>query len=260
MKSLRQKIWDLVEPSTGDGVFTGWNDIYDYAMIVIIIVSLIPLAFKTEPLIFTIVDKVAAVFFAVDYLLRWVTYDIAKPKHRKFAFLIYPFTPMAIVDLLSIMPSLSLISSGFRILKVFRLLRTLRVFRAMKFVLYSKNIQILANVLTGQKKALYAVGALAGAYVLLSALLVFNVEPDTFNDYFEAIYWATVSLTTMGYGDIYPVTTLGRVVTMASSFVGIAIVALPAGIITAGYMDEIKAAKMEAAKEESESQETIKES
>lgn len=252
MKSFRQKIWDLIEPSTGDGVFTGWNDIYDYAMIVIILISLVPLAFKEEPSFFTIIDKGAAVFFAIDYLLRWITYDIAKPKHRGFAFLIYPFTPMAIVDLLSILPSLSLISSGFRILKVFRLLRTLRVFRAMKFVRYSKNIQILSNVLTGQKKALMAVGALAGAYVLISALLVFNVEPETFDDYFEAIYWATVSLTTMGYGDIYPVTTLGRIVTMASSFVGIAIVALPAGIITAGYMDEIKAAKEESVKEENE--------
>ena len=68
----------------------------------------------------------------------------------------------------------------------------------------------------------------------------FNVEPDTFDNFFSAIYWATVSLTTMGYGDIYPVSTIGRVVTMLSSFVGIAIVALPAGIITAGYMDEIK--------------------
>lgn len=73
----------------------------------------------------------------------------------------------------------------------------------------------------------------------ISALVVFNVEPDSFNSFFDAIYWATVSLTTMGYGDIYPVTEIGRVVTMISSLFGIAIVALPAGIITAGYMDEL---------------------
>ena len=81
---------------------------------------------------------------------------------------------------------------------------------------------------------------LAAAYIVICALIIFNVEPDTFDNFFSAIYWATVSLTTMGYGDIYPVSTIGRVVTMLSSFVGIAIVALPAGIITAGYMDEIK--------------------
>ena len=81
---------------------------------------------------------------------------------------------------------------------------------------------------------------LALGYIVISALVVFNVEPDSFDSFFDAIYWATVSLTTMGYGDIYPVTQIGRVVTMVSSLFGIAIVALPAGIITAGYMDELK--------------------
>ena len=74
---------------------------------------------------------------------------------------------------------------------------------------------------------------------MISALVIFNVEPESFNSFFDAIYWATVSLTTMGYGDIYPVTTIGRIVTMVSSVFGIAIIALPSGIITAGYMDEI---------------------
>ena len=91
-----------------------------------------------------------------------------------------------------------------------------------------------------QKAPLLAVGTLSAAYILISALVVFNVEPDTFNNFFEAIYWAAVSLTTVGYGDIYPVSTAGRIVTMVSSFVGIAIVALPSGIITAGYLDEVQ--------------------
>lgn len=74
----------------------------------------------------------------------------------------------------------------------------------------------------------------------MSALIVFNVEPDTFPTFFDAIYWATVSLTTVGYGDIYAVSGAGKVITMISALFGIAIVALPAGIVTAGYMDEIK--------------------
>ena len=81
---------------------------------------------------------------------------------------------------------------------------------------------------------------MAVVYVLVSALIIINVEPDSFNNFFDAVYWATVSLTTMGYGDIYPVTTIGRIVTMLSSVFGIAIVALPSGIITAGYMNEIQ--------------------
>lgn len=77
-------------------------------------------------------------------------------------------------------------------------------------------------------------------YVIISALIVFNVEPDTFGTFFDAIYWACVSLTTVGYGDIYPVTVVGRLVAMISSIFGISIVALPSGIITAGYMDQLK--------------------
>jgi voltage-gated potassium channel len=80
---------------------------------------------------------------------------------------------------------------------------------------------------------------LAIAYIIISALIIFNIEPDSFGTFFDAVYWATVSLTTMGYGDIYPVTSIGRIVTMVSAIFGIAIVALPAGIITAGYMHEI---------------------
>lgn len=95
-----------------------------------------------------------------------------------------------------------------------------------------------------------AVCTLALGYIIVSALIVFNVEGDSFETFFEAIYWATVSLTTVGYGDIYPVTTAGRIITMISSIFGIAIVALPAGIITAGYMDELSEEKKEEKNEE----------
>jgi len=104
---------------------------------------------------------------------------------------------------------------------------------------YSKSVKIIAAVFKKSKESLIAVGTLAVAYIIISALIIFNVEPESFNTFFDAIYWATVSLTTVGYGDIYPVTTIGRIVTMVSSLFGIAIVALPAGIITAGYMGEI---------------------
>lgn len=147
---------------------------------------------------------------------------------------------MAIIDLLSILPSLTVLNNGFKLLKLFRLLRTLKVLRTFKFLRYSKSFEIIANVFKNQRKVLSAVGSLAVAYILISALVIYNVEPDSFNTFFDAIYWATVSLTTVGYGDIYPVTVIGRLVTMLSSVLGIAIIALPAGVITAGYMSEIK--------------------
>jgi voltage-gated potassium channel len=120
------------------------------------------------------------------------------------------------------------------------MIRALRVLRIFKGLRYSKNLIIIGNVIRSSKNSLVAVVTMAVAYILISALVIFNVEPDSFHTFFDAVYWATVSLTTVGYGDIYPVTVMGRIITMLSSILGIAIVALPAGIITAGYMREIQ--------------------
>ena len=85
-----------------------------------------------------------------------------------------------------------------------------------------------------------SVAGLAVGYMLISALVIFNVEPDTFNTFYDAVYWSAVSLTTIGYGDICPTTEIGKVITMISSFLGIAVIALPSGIITASLLDVVK--------------------
>ncbi len=235
LNTMREKIFEIIEPADEGNKLSHYYDIF---MMIVIIISLVPLAFKEDNTVLITIDHVAAAIFIADYALRLFTADLKL--HRGAAsFFIYPFTPMAIIDLLCILPSLNILNSGFRLLKIFRLFRTFRVFRAFKMFRYSKSIRIISKVIDDQKTPLLAVCTLAVAYVLIAALVIFNVEPDTFETFFEAVYWATVSLTTMGYGDIYPVTIAGRIVTMLSSFVGIAIVALPSGIITAGYMDEI---------------------
>jgi voltage-gated potassium channel len=221
------------------------SSIYDSFILITVIVSLVPLAFKEQTPLFSAIDKITVTIFIIDYILRWITADYKLDRKEPTAFIKYPFTPMAIVDLLSILPSITMMSSAFKVFRVFRMLkvmrvfRTMRVFRVFKAARYSKSMEIIGNVIRNSTSALAAVGTLAVLYVLVSALIVFNVEPDTFGDFFEAIYWATVSLTTVGYGDIYPVTAVGKFVAMVSSVFGIAIVALPAGIITAGYMEEL---------------------
>lgn len=233
---MRQKLFQIIEVSNGTSHASA---VYDYTMMAVILLSLLPLTVKTSGPFFQLLDYVSAGVFILDYLLRLATADHKLGKGAA-SFLFYPFTPMAIIDLLCILPTFTALSGGFRVLKVVRLLRTFRVFRALKMARYSKSIRIISAVIWKQRTPLLAVCTLAVAYTIICALIIFNVEPQTFDNFFEAVYWATVSLTTMGYGDIYPVTNIGRAVTMLSSLVGIAIIALPSGIITAGYMDELQ--------------------
>ena len=229
---LRQRVYEIIEVSKG---YDRLSSIYDVAMMIIIVVSLIPLAFKDQTIWMLIIDRATAGVFIVDYLLRLWTADF-KYKKGWSSFVKYPFGPLAIIDLLSILPSIIIVPDALRLLKVFRLLKSLKVVKAFKTFRYSKSVSIIIQVFERQKESLVMVIWFAIGYIIISALLVFNIEPETFDTFFEAIYWATISLTTMGYGDIYPVSDAGRVVTMISSVLGIAIVALPASIITAGYM------------------------
>jgi voltage-gated potassium channel len=233
---MKKRLFEIIEiaPEGDRG-----SQAYDVAMMCIIIISMIPLAFKVQTPVLRLIDYIAVAAFIVDYILRWFTADYKFPRAGKAAYLLYPVSPFAVVDLLAILPSVTAVGTGFRLLKLLRLLRTLRVLRVLKVVRYSKNISRIFQVLRKENVALLSVGTFAFAYILVSALVVFNVEPESFATFFEAVYWATVSLTTVGYGDVYPVTTTGRIVTMISSLLGIAIVALPAGIITAGYMQEL---------------------
>ena len=242
---LRKRLLYLVESPDEENDENTTFDWYDIFMMIAIIASIVPLAFKSNNLGFRIVDKVTVIIFVVDYFLRWSVSDLKLKKGAK-SFFIYPITPMAILDLLTILPSLSIVSNSFKLFKLVRLLRTFRAFRVFKAVRYSKSIRTVLNVFKKQKESLLVVCGMAVIYVLVSALIVFNVEPDSFGNYFDAVYWATVSLTTMGYGDIYPITTAGRIVTMVSSFMGIAIIALPAGIITSGFMEELQRSKEDA--------------
>lgn len=232
---MRRWIYDIIEPAHDRNLL---SKIYDCFMMFTIILSLFPLAFREHYLIFDIIEYFSVSVFILDYIMRLLTADF-KLKRGVFSFLILPFTPMAIVDLLSILPSVTVFNQALKMLRIFRLLRAIKVLRALKFLRYSKSFVAITNVFRKQKRILLAVAGMAVAYVLISALIIYNVEPQSFDTLFDAIYWATISLTTVGYGDIYPVTDFGRVVTMFSSVFGIAIIALPSGVITAGYLAEM---------------------
>ena len=238
---MRKRIYEIIELSSDDDK---WSSYYDVFMMIVIFVSIIPLAFKEDYIGFEIIEAVTAVIFVFDYLLRLVTADFKLKKGLK-SYVLYQFIPMAAIDLLAILPAISMFNEGLKIFKIIRLFRTFRVLRIFKAVRYSRNVQIVLNVFRKQKESLLVVGGIAILYILVSALIILNVEPETFENYFDAVYWATVSLTTMGYGDIYPITVVGRIFTMISSVMGIAVVALPAGIITSGLLEELNSGNRE---------------
>ena len=233
---MRQRIFEIIEVGTEQDKA---SRAYDVFMMLTIIISIIPLWTHDTTKMFNIIDKVTVVVFILDYLFRLATADI-KLNKGVLSFLLYPFSFMAIIDLLSILPSLTILANGYRLLKIFRLFRTFKVFRVFKAFRYSKNINMILNVFRKQKDSLLVVCGFAIAYVIISALVIFNTEPETFPTTYDAIYWATISLTTVGYGDVYATSEIGKFITMISAVLGIAIVALPAGIIIAGYQDELE--------------------
>jgi voltage-gated potassium channel len=233
---MRNKINQMVHVYEGNPL----SVTYKWCMIVAIIASILPLTFKTPPLWFAVVEGICFGVFILDYLLRWITADYKFGTRRWTAFVKYPFRLISIIDLLSVIALAYAVfgwSLGGHIAEVLAVFRIVRIFR------YSKSARTILGILRISKKPLMAVGGLAVGYILISAIVIFNVEPASFSSFFDAIYWATVSLTTVGYGDIYPVTVLGRAVAMLSSFFGIAVVALPAGIITAEYLNSLKCDK-----------------
>jgi len=241
MNKIRERINSIIEH---DGEGRNFGIAYDIIMLIAITASIIPLLFAKEYPAFQYIEIITVALFIIDYFLRWITADL-RMKKGGVSFAIYPFTPWAIIDLLSILPGLSILAKGFKIFRVTRLLKVLRLF---KYFRYSQNIQVIGRVVKKEKNVLLIVLGIAIFYVFLTALVMFNAEPrinpltgeTTFKTFFDALYWATVTLTTVGYGDITPVSYLGRLVSMLSSIFGVAIIALPSGVITASYLDELR--------------------
>jgi len=233
---LRKRLFEIVETSPDRDIPSA---IHDYIILVTIIISVIPMMCKRPNYLFHLFDMTAAYIFIIDYIFRLITADY-KLKKGPRSFYIYPFTPFAIIDLLSILPSFVFMHSSLKLLRIFRLFKTLRLFKAYK---YSEDFIMITAVIRKKTEILSAVFIFAIGYILLTALLMFNVEPDIFKTFFDAIYWATTALTTIGYGDICPVSNLGKAVSMVSSIFGVAMIALPSGIISASFMDELRNSK-----------------
>ena len=232
---MRDRIFELVQlAKPGDRV----SRAYDIFMVVVACMSILPILFHVKQLpewaqeTISTLDVIAVYILAFDYILRWITHDIREGKRGNWrSFVRYPFTLGAIIDLLSILPSLNVLPEGFLFLRV---LRVFRIFR------YSKQLTTIANVFAEEKHTLGSVLALAVAYIFVTALVMFTLEGETFDTFLDALYWSTITLTTIGFGDIHPLTNLGMVITSISSIFGIFVLALPAGIMTSSFLHQLR--------------------
>lgn len=237
MADYKRRVYEVIEVSNvGDRS----SRAYDVVITTAVIVGLLPMTLKGENLYTRLIELLTGFIFLTDYCVRVYTADFKMGYKSVKAYIAYVLTPLAIMDLLAIIPVITLFVpvSGF-----IRLLKLFRFFRVFKLIRYSKTMIVIANVIRKVKSQLLAVLILILIYIFVSAMLVFQMEQDIFDSFLDALYWATISITTIGYGDISPVTPVGRIITMISALVGMAIIALPTGIITAAYMNEINKKK-----------------
>lgn len=233
---LREQLYRIVRKAEpGDRL----GKAYDIFIMLVAIASIVPLMFKESNAFLDRLDIITVYILFFDYIFRWISYDYISGRKSPQAFILYPFTPFAIIDLISLLPSLGLIGQGWRIL------RMLRIFKAFH---YSDSFTYIINAFKKEKRTLGSVLIIALAYIFVSALAMFSYEPETFDSFFDALYWATTALTTVGYGDVYPLSDVGKLISMISSLFGVAVISLPAGIITASFVEEINKAKEKRAR------------
>ena len=231
---VRKKLFKIIEKDTS---YYEW---YDILILICIWISIIPLTFKEQNKFTYAITIFTTIIFIIDYILRWITSDFRLTNKGIISFIRYPITFSALFDLIVILSCFSEIFNEIYVLKIFSIFR---IFRIAKTLRYSNKFEIIKNVINKNKKILEVVCGFTAGFIFISALIMFQFENQSFNNFFEAIYWSTTVLTTVGYGDICPKTEIGRLISIISSLVGIAFVALPTGIITSGFVEELNKEK-----------------
>jgi len=229
--------------------------VFTAAMSVLIVVNVVFVLVDTlsrEPTSLTrasrVVEVVSVAVFTIEYLLRLWTADLIHPELRASAArLRYLVSGMAIIDLLSILPFYlpAVIPVDLRVLRLLRLVRLVRVFKLGR---YSTALAAIGRVLKRSAAAFISAMAVVGFLLIIASVLMYYVEnpaqPQSFSSAFAALWWAVSTITTVGYGDMVPVTVVGKVLGSVIDLLGVALVAVPTGIISAGYMSEIDSAEL----------------
>lgn len=243
------KILDLAEP---DDILGKCLDLF---ILGLILLNTIAVALETVDSIFNQYfaefrkfEQFSVFVFSIEYCLRlWSCTVIPKYRHPIWGRLKFMLTPLALIDLLAILPFfLSLyLPLFFPQFRMGRTVRLFRIFRVFKLNRYTESLSVLVRVFRLKKEELFLTFFVLTILLFISSTLIYFVEnpaqPEVFSSIPAAIWWGTITLTTVGYGDVYPVTLLGRLLGGTLAVLGIGLFALPAGILASGFSEELAA-------------------
>lgn len=246
--SIKKRVFDILERNDEKDFVANIFSVFILvlilmSMMVIILQSFSEIATKYEKA-FNIFEVVTVTVFTLEYLLRLWTADLKYQQIKKYqARVKYALTFMALVDLLAIVPFYlpMFISVDLRFIRIIRLTRLLRI---LKLNRYSKALTLIAKVFKERKDELFSTVFIMFLVILISSTMMYYIEngvqPEAFPNIIATFQWAIATLTTVGYGDVYPITPLGKVLASIIALTGIGLVALPTGIISSGFMEEMK--------------------
>ena len=244
-KSIRKRIWEILEKGNPNDKVSFYTDIF---LITLIIFNIIAVLLETVDSIyskytleFLIFERLSTVIFLIEYILRiWVCVEDKIKNNKLITRLKYASTWPAIIDLLAVLSGL--LPMIFEV--DLRILRALRMLRLLKFSRYFKVMNLLLGVLKEEKQSFLAAMFLLTIAMLIASTGIYifekDAQPDKFSSIPEAMWWAIATLTTIGYGDVTPITGMGKFFGAIIAIIGIGVVALPSGILASGFTDQLK--------------------
>lgn len=248
---IKKQVHILFHPELGE---TKWDKILNGFIITLILLNVVAVILETVQSIheahqefFRIFNLVSVVIFSIEYLLRlWSCSHDPRYKHSMFGRLKYMFSTGALIDLLAILPFYIHVIVGLdlRVLRILRLFRFLRLFR---LTAYTKSAKMVRNVFVKRANELKLSLVLIIFLIIIASSLLYFAEhiaqPTVFSSIPASIWWAVVTITSVGYGDMVPITLAGKTLSGLISLFGLALLALPSGIITAGFLEEMRKGK-----------------
>ena len=244
-KSIRKRIWEILEKGNSKDKVSFYTDIFLITLIIFNIVAVlletVDSIYSRYALEFLIFERFSTVVFLIEYILRiWVCVEEKIKNNKLITRLKYASTWPAIIDLLAVLSGL--LPMIFEV--DLRILRALRMLRLLKFSRYFKVMNLLLGVLKEEKQSFLAAMFLLTIAMLIASTGIYlfekDAQPDKFSSIPEAMWWAIATLTTIGYGDVTPVTGMGKFFGAIIAIIGIGVVALPSGILASGFTDQLK--------------------